>query len=657
MSLTSAIHIFQTPNPMAYQTQNREGKDHRQLRLRWVTIVMLLALVVVAGRLIQLTMTQGEELQERAHNQHVVREPLPGVRGTIYDRDGIALARDHDSVCAFVSPNEVKPEERDQVADMLAGLLDISRERIYATLLRDSYFSWLSRQLEDEEVLALREADLPGVYLREESARLYPLGETSAHLLGFVGVDNQGLEGLELVFDEKLTGEDGWILRLRDATGRILYPLGESGQAPRRGNDVYLTIDSRYQHIVERELARAVEKHNALGGMAVLMDPANGDLLALANYPTFDPNNYGDYHPSVWRNRVITDIFEPGSTMKSFTVAGALESGLVTPETVFDTPEATMVTGARIKDSLPHASQLTVTEIIERSSNVGALQIGLEMGRERLYQTLIDFGFGEPTEVGLPGEVGGLLRPAEKWYPLDTACASFGQGIAVTPIQLVTAYAAIANGGILVKPRLVLREENSEALVSQEEIEVQRRVVSAETARQLREILIGTVDHGLSMDAGNSGYLAAGKTGTAEKIGAEGYLDRRYIASFVGFAPANDPRLVLLVIVDEPNPIYGGGPVCGPAFSRIIRQVLALEGVPAPGALTARLVRAETPELLRAAPRDGETTPIPLGLNARQAAALLSATGATASLYGSGTIKAVVGNSENESYTVTLKRG
>jgi len=643
---------------MAYQTRDRDRDSgyRDQRRLRWVTVVMLLALVVVVGRLVQLTLGQGDKLEEIAHKQHVVREPLPGIRGAIYDRNGVALAVDHDSVCAFVSPNEVKPEERDRVADMLAGLLDISRERIYATLQRDSYFSWLSRELEDEEVLALREAYLPGVYLREESSRLYPQGETAAQLLGFVGVDNQGLEGLELVFDEKLTGEDGWILRLRDATGRTLYPLGESSQPPRQGNDIYLTIDSRYQHIVERELARAVEKHNALGGMTVLMDPANGDLLALANYPTFDPNNYGEYSPSVWRNRVITDIFEPGSTIKSFTVAGAIDKGLITPETIFDTPEATLVTGVRIKDSLPHDSQLTVTGIIERSSNVGALQIGLEMGRELLHETLTSFGFGEPTGVGLPGEVGGLLRPADKWYPLDTACASFGQGIAVTSLQLVTAYAAIANGGILVTPRLVLREEDARTIVEENEIEVKRRVISAETSRLLREILIGTVDHGLSVQAGDSGYLAAGKTGTAEKIGPEGYLDRRYIASFVGFAPADNPRLVLLIVVDEPNPIYGGGPVCGPAFSRIARQVLALEGVPAPGALTARLVRAETPELLRSTATE---EPITLGLNARQTAALLSAGGVTASLYGSGNVKAVIGNNSetNESYTITLKQG
>ncbi|HUT99197.1 MAG TPA: penicillin-binding protein 2 [bacterium] len=629
-----------------------DGPARRRLRI--VFILMGVALVVISGRLVQLQLVRGAELAQQARGQQVTRVPLVGLRGTIYDRNGIPLALDRESPTAFAAPNEIEPEEKGRVAEELAGILGLSAEDTRRLLERDSYFVWLSRHLDAETADRLRQASLPGVYVRQEPSRLYPLGRTAAHVLGFVGIDHQGLEGMELAYDDLLSGEPGWTLKVRDALGRPLYPLdepsaasyasgepseasyapGKTLQPPQRGNDLRLTIDSRFQHIVDRELAYAVERSNGRGGMAVMLDPDTGDVLALSNYPFFDPNRFGEYPSWVRRNRIVTDVYEPGSTFKVFTLAAALEEGLVTPQTVFDTPGETYVTGRRIRDSLPHDPRLTATQIIERSSNVGILQIGLKVGRDKLRDYLGKFGFGALTGLEIPGEVRGILRPASEWYPLDTACASFGQGVAVTAIQLVRAYAVIANGGWLVQPSIVSRENSRKPRP--------RRVISPETAAALREILIGAVERGLGKDARGSGYTIGGKTGTAQKVGEGGYLEgKHYIASFIGFAPAQDPALVLLIIVDEPRPIYGGGPVCGPAFARIVRQVLALEGVSAPGGATARLVRADSPEVPCSTPSAAGSPLNLLGLNARKAAAVLAARGVPVEMHGSGRVVAV----------------
>ncbi len=603
-------------------------------RLRVIFILLGVALVFITGRLIQLTLVQGAELSELAKHQQVTRIPLVGLRGTIYDRNGISLAIDHESPTAYLAPKEIRPEERERVAEELAVILGLPLTNVRRLLERDSNFAWLSRCVDDESAERLREASLPGVYVKDEPSRLYPLGRTAAHVLGFVGVDHQGLEGLEFAYEDLLSGKEGWTLKVRDAFGRPLYPVEGVQQPPERGRDLRLTIDARFQHIVDRELAHAVERSNARRGMAVMMDPRTGEVLALSNYPLYDPNRFGDYPAWVLRNRTVTDIYEPGSTFKVFTLAAALEEGVVTPDTVFDTPPETLVTGWRIKDSLPHDHRLTAAQIIERSSNVGILQIGLKLGRQKLRKYLADFGFGEVTGFEMPGEVRGILRPAEEWYPLDTACVSFGQGVAVTAVQLIRAYAVIVNGGLLVQPKIILGDNRE----STEPV----RVVSQRTAAQLRKILVETVEHGLAKEAGGSGYTVGGKTGTAQKVGRNGYMDgKRYIASFIGFAPAEDPRLVLLIIIDEPRPVYGGGPVCGPAFSRIVKQVLALAGVSAPGGLTARLVRAKSPEKPHlSVPADGDGVSL-IGLNVREAVSVLSARALNVELYGSGRVAAV----------------
>jgi len=638
------------------ETRGKATREQGSRRLRWLALGLGLFALVIAGRLVDLQLLRGAELRDQAQSQQVARESLPGLRGTIYDRNGTVLAIDREITTAFLAPRELTPEQRPVVVEGLAEILGLSRSRLEEMVLRDSYFVWLSRRLEDSEELALREAGLPGVHLREAAARFYPQGPTAAHVLGFVGVDHQGLEGLELLYDEELSGEPGWVLKVTDAAGRPLYPLEETLVEPRRGEDIYLTIDARYQHIVERELAQAVERNNARGGMAVMLDPSDGAVLALANYPGFDPNHFGDYPAEVRRNRAVTDLYEPGSTLKTLTVAAALEEGLVTPQTVFDTPQHILVTGRRIRDSLPHDPRLSVAGIIERSSNVGVLQIGEMLGREKLHDYLRAFGLGEPTGLESVGEAGGILRPPERWYPLDTACASFGQGVAVTAVQLAAAYAVVANGGLRVQPHLIVggaveridgdndegTSQNASEDAPDDASATPRRVISSQTAETMRAILVGTVEHGLADDAAGSGYLVGGKTGTAQKIGPGGYLEgNRYIASFVGFAPAEDPRLVLLVILDEPGPIYGGGPTCGPAFARIVRQVLALEGVPAPDSLSVRVVEASTPDVLRTPTLEPAELPSLIGLDARRAAALISAAGLRAEFQGSGSVRSV----------------
>jgi cell division protein FtsI (penicillin-binding protein 3) len=405
--------------------------------------------------------------------------------------------------------------------------------------------------------------------------------ELAAQVLGYVGTDNHGLAGLELIYDELVAGKPGVRTVLRDARRGTVVSPGLSFAEPEPGQDLHLTLDAAVQHIVERELVRAVEERGASRGSAVFLDPATGGVLAMATYPSFDPNHFGDYSKARWRNRTIADVYEPGSTFKVITAAAALESGKVRPEDVFDCEMGGIVLLDRlIRDHKPFG-RLTFAEVLAKSSNVGVIKAALLVGDEGMYRTIRGFGFGSPLGIDLPGESSGIVHPLERWGPRDKAYVSFGQGISVTPLQLAAAVAAVANEGTLLRPHVVAwtgRGQVRRARSAQPP--VVGHPVSPATARTLKALMEGVVTAGTGRSAGIPGYRVAGKTGTAQIPVAGGYSRSSYLPSFVGFAPADRPRIVGVVAVAEPRGFaYHGGQVAAPVFGAVARQVLLYLGV------------------------------------------------------------------------------
>jgi cell division protein FtsI (penicillin-binding protein 3) len=405
----------------------------------------------------------------------------------------------------------------------------------------------------------------------------------AAHVIGFTGMDPGGLEGVEKRYDATILGNTGYLVTERDALGRdIALKKGSEGKSGSKGNNVVLTLDKNVQYIAEKELALAVEKNGAKNGIAIVMEPDTGRVLAMANYPTFNPNSYAQYDATSLRNRAIADSFEPGSTFKIFLIASALEAGVIRPGDYFDCENGSYkMYGRTIHDTHKYGS-LSVSEILKYSSNIGSAKIGSRLGSGRLYAALNSFGFGEKSNIDLPGEASGMLRQQAKWYGIDLATISFGQGVTATPLQIAAAVSAVANGGNLMKPYLVDRiTDDNGAVLQQFQPQVRRRVISAQTARSVSRMLEGVVtEGGTGTGAMVDGYRVAGKTGTAQKAEGRGYSADKRTASFVGFVPADRPRLTILVVVDEPKTSSYGGVVAAPAFSAIAQQTLCYLNVP-----------------------------------------------------------------------------
>ncbi|MCX7808951.1 MAG: penicillin-binding protein 2, partial [Deltaproteobacteria bacterium] len=424
-----------------------------------------------------------------------------------------------------------------------------------------------------------------------EPKRYYPNRELAAHVLGFANIDGEGIEGLELALNERLKGTSVRIPALRDRMGRIVYAEGSLSGQGLVGDHVHLTIDKTLQHIAERELSLAIRTFEAQAGSIVVVEPQSGELLAIASYPTFDPNRPADFPPSHRRFRAITDRFEPGSTIKPFTVASALEAGVIRPDEEIDCKNGkwVIIEGERpITDTHPHGL-LTPAEVLAQSSNIGAAQIGMRLGRAGLYRAFRRFGFGQLTGILLPGEIPGTLRHHSKWYERDFASIAFGQGLSVTALQLAMAMAAIANGGKLMKPLIVRRIEDGQSGQVEEFLpELRRRVLSQEVARLVADMLIAvTGEGGTGAEAAIDGYPVAGKTGTAQMSGSgPGYATNRWLSSFVGFVPADAPRLVIAVVIQEPVIDHYGGVVAGPVFRRVGEAALQHLGVPPPVSYT-----------------------------------------------------------------------
>jgi len=544
---------------------------------------LLLSLVILAlwtggivYRLAQLQIRDHEQYSLRAQGQHHRKVELQAPRGTIFDARGRELAVSVEVDSVWVDPSRV--ENPEAMANQLSKVLEIDPKALVRSMDSAREFVWVARLLDPPQAAAVRELNLSGVGYLKESKRYYPMRQLASQVVGFAGVDSRGLEGLEGIYNELVAGRAARRDVLRDARrGTVLLPA-LSFRDPEPGSDLYLTIDVWIQYLLEKELAAAVERTEAKSGTALILDPNSGAILAMASVPTFDPNHFGDYGREQWRNRAVTDSLEPGSTFKMVTAAAALEANLVDPSDIFDCERGSVVVmGKRIRD---HHSfdQLTFREIIAKSSNVGAIKLGLLVGESALYEQIRRFGFGRLTGVDLPGESAGLLQPVERWHKRAVAYMSFGQGLSVTSLQLASAFAAVANGGLLYRPYVVEAVAREGVRIPVEgKPEVMGRAVSTATARTLERLLEAVVEEGTGKKAAIDGYRVAGKTGTAQKAAASGgYAQGRYVASFVGFAPARRPRLVGLVALDEPNPRIGyhGGGACPDCLNSVRRGAL-----------------------------------------------------------------------------------
>jgi cell division protein FtsI (penicillin-binding protein 3) len=560
-------------------------------RIPWIFFLLLFSLGGVAGKLFFLQIQQRDRLSERATKQYERRLPIVSRRGTIYDRSGRELAVSLKVASVFAQPAAIENPER--TAKALAPILGQPATHLLSLLTSDKLFVWLERQVEPAQAEAINELNLKGIGLYPESRRYYPRQELAAHVLGMVGLDDRGLEGLEHQYDDLLGGQPEYITAQQDALGRIIFRHEEEGGRPLIF-DLTLTIDEVLQYTAERELQRAVERSQAKTGTAIVMDPWTGEILALANQPTFDPNNYKRGGSFAKRNRAVTDYFEPGSVFKVILAAGALEEGVVRPSDRFHGENGAIeVGGVTIRDHEKYG-WLTVQEILAHSSNVGAIKIGQKLGKSLYYHYISGFGFGSLTGLDLPGETPGLIRRPRGWSALSLSVLSLGQEISVTPVQIATAFCAVANGGTLVRPHIVrdLRAQDGSVTRHVEPVMI-RRVISQQTAQSLLTILRSAVEEGTGKEAALEQYSVAGKTGTAQKVDpvTGRYSHQRVVASFVGAVPAESPRLVILVTIDEPETLRWGAAVAAPTFREIARDALQYLQVPPSPTRNVRLVR------------------------------------------------------------------
>ncbi|HEX9799984.1 MAG TPA: penicillin-binding protein [Thermoanaerobaculia bacterium] len=549
-------------------------------RVAWLAALFVLWVAAIGARLWSLQVAQHDEFVRRAERQQQRVIELDPPRGTIFDARGRELAVSVEVESAFAVPREIV--DRTGTAARLARLLDVDRVRLERALGQDREFVWIARKLDPPVARAVKMLALPGVYFLEESKRYYPMRQLGAQVLGFVGTDNHGLAGLEANYERVVAGKPGRRTVLRDARRGSALPPGLPAAEPVPGADLVLTLDSALQQIAEEELERAVATRRAQSGSVVLLDPATGAVLAMASRPTFDPNAFRDADEAALRNRPIQDAYEPGSTFKMVTAAAALEQGVVSPADRFDCEHGAIVlAGVRIADHKSFGN-LSFREIIAKSSNVGTIKTALRVPTKDFHDTIRAFGFGRATGVDLPGESAGLLMPLERWPALAKAYIAFGQGIAVTPLQLASAFAAVANGGRLVEPYIVDEIRSPEGTTRPHPAPVVRgEPVSPRTVATLRELLAGvTVEGGTGRAAAVPGYSVAGKTGTAQKaMPGRGYLADEFVASFVGWAPVAQPVFVGVVVLDDPQGGYHGGEVAAPVFGAIARRVLVARHV------------------------------------------------------------------------------
>ena len=652
----------------------------RGRRLRILTIVLLVWGAIIIGRLASLQLVQGQKYRARAQRQQERRIEVSGRRGSILDRQGRELAVSVEVSSVYAIADEL--EDPQGAAAYLAPLVRSTREKILERLSQAKGFVWIARKVDPAVADLIRARKLAGIHLVAEPRRFYPKGNLAGAVLGYVGLDDHGLSGLEYTYEKVIRGKPGEIIALTDARRSTYGEAETQGRPAQEGAALTVSLDSGMQFAAERELEATLSELDAKSGSVVLLDPWSGEILAMASAPGFDPNEYGRYPAESRRNRAIADAYEPGSTFKIVTGATALERGLIRLDEVIETGHGMIKIGkVTIREDKHHDyGSLTLAGVFEHSSNIGIIRVGLRLGPERLFEGASAFGIGRPTGVDLAGEANGIFRPLSRWSALSNASISMGQEIALTALQLARVAAVVANGGLLVQPRLVTAIRRPDGHVEVPAAPAPVRVLSEETARSLRGILAGVVERGTGSTAAIPGFSVAGKTGTAQKAGPGGYQAGRYVPNFVGFVPADNPRVVAVVVVEEPKGKYYSRDVAAPLFARVVSQaldilrvapaaqqlpatVLASSGgrvaypagvvpVSAPGPRPGpsdrspaapgieiseeALPKIQTPQ----GPSAGEgftiSTPDVVGLSARQALAIFARLGLTARLSGSG---------------------
>ncbi|OGA15023.1 MAG: cell division protein [Betaproteobacteria bacterium RIFCSPLOWO2_02_FULL_66_14] len=545
-------------------------------RARLVLVVFVAGFLVLLGRSVWLQVVQTEFLQERGEARYSRVLEVPATRGRILDRRGEALAISTPVKSIWAIPEDVKatPAQFEQLARLLdSGPREL--ERRIAEASRD--FVYLKRQIPPETAERVAALGIPGLYQQREFRRYYPGGETTAHMVGFTGVEDTGQEGIELAFQSSLAGVPGSRRVIKDRLGHVVEDV-EAIRAAQDGKELRLALDSKIQSVAYTALKNALETHRAKGGALVAIDVRTGEVLALANVPTYNPNNRARLTGAQLRNRVITDLFEPGSTLKPFTVALALDMGRLTPASVIQTAPGRLTIGNRTIHDAHAGGAMTVAQVIQKSSNVGAAKIALSLPREDMREMFRRMGFGAPPQLGFPGEAAGKVRDAKTWRPIEQATMAYGHGISVSLIQLARAYTVFARDGELLPLSLIKADMPASG----------RQVLSAETARAMRAMLeAATQPGGTAPRARVMGWRVAGKTGTAHKLEGGVYAANKYVSSFVGFAPVSAPRLVVAVMIDEPSAgQYYGGAVAAPVFAQVVQGALRLLEVPHDAPLT-----------------------------------------------------------------------
>lgn len=540
--------------------------------------VICFVFFVVAMRLVEIMILDHSRLNAKARMQQLKGEDVRVRRGMILDRNGRDMAVNLELESLYCDPASISLPEKS--ADTLSAITGKPSKAILTKLSSEGHFVWLQRKVDTDVARKVKDVNLKGIGLAPDAKRVYPKGSVASHVLGFVDIDNKGIEGIELKYNRHLSTDGGKVLLARDASGK---KLSQGVDMESKGNNLILTVDEWMQYTAEAELDRVMNESRASAAAAIIMDPLTGEILAMANRPSFNPNAIAASKNSERRNRAITDCYEPGSTFKIVVGTAALEEKVVSSESRFDVSRGIIEVGKRVIHDDHKHGLLTFEEVIQKSSNVGSIMIGMRLGKERVYRYAKALGFGEKTGIDLPGEVSGLIRPPERWSGVSIGSVPIGQEVAVTPLQVLRAYAAVANGGYLVTPHVVSRIVSPEGQELWNAEYKPKRVLSQKTAEKFKDILkMVTQDGGTAKGAAVSGNYVAGKTGTAQIVDplTKRYSKEKYVSSFVGFVPADSPRLAMIVVVYEPKGQHYGGVVAAPVFKRIAEKALSYMEVP-----------------------------------------------------------------------------
>jgi cell division protein FtsI (penicillin-binding protein 3) len=554
-----------------------------KIRVLVVGIVFGICFSAIVARAVDLHLFKGPWLSQKADGQVKRSVKSVGERGVIFDANMGKMALSIDITSIGAHPKQIKNVAA--TARDLAKALCLDRNDLVKKLSSNTPFVWIERHVTPKKVEVVEALNIEGVVFKSERSRFYPNKTLAAQIVGFSGVDGRGLEGVEFYYDRVLEGQQAQFRVIRDALGRGLG-LEIDEKIDHRGKNLILTIDRRIQYIAETALAEAVTQNGAKNGIAVVMSPKTGAILAMAHYPFINPNTYNQFAKDKWRNRAITDPYEPGSTLKIFSAAAALESGVSGPHSIYYCENGAYRIGRNVVHDTRPYQYLSLEQIIQVSSNIGTVKVSENIGSKNLYNTLKNFGFGERTGIDCPGETPGMLSPYQRWTKIDNAAIAFGQGISVSAIQLITAVSAIANDGLLMKPYVVqaITDKNG-AMIEKVNPHPVRRAVSSETAEAIRKMMaMVTEEGGTGTKAAIEGYKVGGKTGTAQKIDENGtYAKGKYVSSFVGFVPVQNPEAAILVMIDEPQKAHYGGVVAAPVFKKIALQTLNFMNIPPDG--------------------------------------------------------------------------